>query len=471
MNRNRERPASGASTALSLLAAALLGTITGCASLDPAPDYRRAETLVRERGGASVDWTAPWSDQFHGWDGSSPLAADAAVALALLNNRELRAEVERIAASRADLVQAGLLPNPVLSLTLRAPIDPTDGVWFVGAAVVQQFTALWLRDSKISAADARLNQTVLDVSDRALRVVAEVRSTHARLAFGQRELAIAREAETLVGQSVDVMRRRVAGGEATALDVARLDQQRIAFETDEADLVRSLAKERRRLLELVGFAAADADWEVSDVEPPSAIPPDERSVIALALSQRLDVAASRALADASAADLSIEERSRLKDFGVGIDFERDTDETYTLGPVIESELPIFDTNEAQIAKAGSLARSAFATSEAVAQRAIREARSSYVEVVQSLRLASTLRDVAVPLAERVSELAQKGVAAGVSDTTVLLEARRELLDVRRTLARREADAAVAAIELEYAVGGAIRQSMSVADISTTEKHR
>ena len=106
------------------------------------------------------------------WDGRSPLTREAALVMALRNNREIRSQVEQIAASRADLVQAGLLPNPVLGLTLRFPVDPVSGGTFIGAQVVQSFTALWLRDGKVKAADARLNQTVLDVSDKALRLSA-----------------------------------------------------------------------------------------------------------------------------------------------------------------------------------------------------------------------------------------------------------------------------------------------------------
>lgn len=457
MTLSRERPSSGARTPLALLAAAFAAAIAGCASLDPVPDYKRAGSLVGERSGATVDWTVPWADRFEGWDGFSPLNVDAAVAMALRNNREIRAEVERIAASRADLVQAGLLPNPILSLTLRAPIDPADGVWFVGAALIQQFTALWLRDGKISAADARLNETVLDVSDRALRLVADVRTMHARLVYGQRELALTREVASVVERSIDAMRRRVTGGEATALDSSRLEQQLIAFKTDEADLVRGLAKERRRLLELMGFAPASAEWAAEDsTAHGQALPPEEAIVIDLARTQRLDVAASRAVVEANAAELSIEELSRLRNFGLGVDFERDTDEAYTIGPVIEVGIPIFDINQAQIAKAGALARAALATHEAVTQRAIRGARAAYIDSVEAARLADMLRRLAVPLAERVSDLARSGVTAGVSDTTVLLDAQRELLDVRRTLIRREAEATLAAIELDYAVGGTVR---------------
>jgi len=431
-----------------------MGLAGGCASsLDATPDFRRAEALVKQGGGGDVDWNDHWSEEFERWDGSSPLTSTAAVAMALRNNRELRAQVEQIAAGRADLVQAGLLPNPVIAFSLRAPIDPTGGVWLVGATVVQQFTALWLRPDKIRAADARLNQTVLDVSDKGLRLVADVRAAHARLAFGQRELEITRQAEEVVKQSIAAMKRRIAGGEATALDVARLDQQRIEFETEEADLVRRLAKERRMMLELIGFPAADAEWAVEAEASLPDVALDEPTVIKMALEQRLDVAASRAMAEAASADLSVEELDRLKQFGVGIDLERDTDGTLTLGPIIEAEIPIFDTNEAQIAKAGALARSAYATSQAVAQRAVRQARQAHVEAVQAAALAKTLSDTAVPLATRVSELAAGGVAAGVSGTTVLLEAQSDLLAVQRTLVRRQADAALAAIELQYAIGG------------------
>jgi len=101
---------------------------------------------------------------------------------------------------------------------------------------------------------------------------------------------------------------------------------------------------------------------------------DEAGAITLAGSQRLDVAAARSIVEALQADLSVEEKSRLNDFGLGADFERDVDGAKSIGPVIEVGIPIFDTNAAQIAKAGSLARTALAKYEASSQRAVREAR-------------------------------------------------------------------------------------------------
>lgn len=437
-------------TALGLAA----GGVGGCASLDPTPDIGRASSTVSERSGVAANWAEPWEASLKTWDGRSPLSVQQAVAMALRNNREVRSQVELIAASRADLVQAGLLPNPIVGLTLRFPFDPVSGGTFIGAQVVQSFTALWLRDGKVRAADARLNQTVLDVSDRALRLVADVRATHTRIVFGERAVVLSDENLATIRRSIDSLDARVRGGEGTPLDVNRARQQLAKAEAERTVVVRDVAKERRRMLELIGFAAESAEWTVEPVSAAlPAMPLDEPTAVSLAGSQRLDVAAARSLVDAQREDLSVEEKSRLRDFGLGADFERSESGQKSIGPVVEIGVPIFDTNQAQIAKAGSLARATLAAYEATAQRAVREARTAWVELDSAARLAEQYRTTVLAIAERNLTLAESALKAGQSDVTVLLEAQRELIDARRTLNDLERDAALARIALEQSVGG------------------
>jgi cobalt-zinc-cadmium efflux system outer membrane protein len=437
----------------------LLAVAGGCASLDPKPDIDRAASTVSERSGVTPMWTEPWDATFMTWDGRSPLKVEQALAMALRNNREIRSQVEQIAASRADLVQAGLLPNPVLDLTLRFPFDPVSGGSFVGAQVIQSFTALWLRDGKIKAADARLNQTVLDVSDRALRLVAEVESTHARIVFGQRALALSDENLATIHRSINSLDARIRGGEGTPLDVNRAKQQQAKAQAERGIVLRDLAKERRRMLELIGFASEGAEWTADmDAAAMNASIIDEAAAIMLAGSQRLDVAAARSIVEAQRADLSVEEKSRLKDFGLGADFERDVDGKKTIGPVFEVGIPIFDTNAAQIAKAGSLARAALASYEAVSQRAVRESRVAWVELDSASRLAEQYRTTVLAISERNLTLAEAALKSGQADVTVLLEAQREVIDARARLTELERQAAIARIELEYAVGGRLSPS-------------
>ncbi|MBK7405602.1 MAG: TolC family protein [Phycisphaerales bacterium] len=234
-----------------------------------------------------------------------------------------------------------------------------------------------------------------------------MKSTHTRIAFGQNALTLSDDNVATIQRSIDSLDARVRGGEGTPLDVNRAKQQQAKAQAERSLVVRDLAKERRRMLELIGFAGEGAEW-TADVSATvvSATSIDEPAAIALAASQRLDVAAARSIVEAQQADLSVEERSRLKDFGLGADFERDVDGKKTIGPVLEVGIPIFDTNAAQIAKAGSLARVALASYEAVSQRAVREARVAWVEFDSASRLAGQYRTTVLAISERNLTLAE-----------------------------------------------------------------
>ena len=61
------------------------------------------------------------------------LTGDSAVQIALLNNRALRATLEEIGISRADLIQAGLLRNPEFSAAFPSMSDFRTGKYIVGS--------------------------------------------------------------------------------------------------------------------------------------------------------------------------------------------------------------------------------------------------------------------------------------------------------------------------------------------------
>jgi len=56
-----------------------------------------------------------------------PLSLNAANALLLERNRELRAAQRRVDGARADVVVAGQRPNPVLSVGASTPFQPRSG--------------------------------------------------------------------------------------------------------------------------------------------------------------------------------------------------------------------------------------------------------------------------------------------------------------------------------------------------------
>src|SRR5207248_7843401 len=106
----------------------LWGTValTGCAHVDPNPAFRELANTVHLRTGKRVQWNRGTAEDAQAQAAvasllSRPLTADSAVQIALLNNRSLQATYEELGIAQADLVQAGLLKNPVFDGLFRFP--------------------------------------------------------------------------------------------------------------------------------------------------------------------------------------------------------------------------------------------------------------------------------------------------------------------------------------------------------------
>ncbi|MEO8204403.1 MAG: RND transporter, partial [Betaproteobacteria bacterium] len=114
-----------------LMTALISVALGGCATFSKDGGFDSVERTVKERTGKDVAWIKS-EEQRDSSDKrvaellSAPLTADAAVQVALLNNRGLQASFAELGIGEADLVQAGRLSNPRLSM-LRASRDEPGG--------------------------------------------------------------------------------------------------------------------------------------------------------------------------------------------------------------------------------------------------------------------------------------------------------------------------------------------------------
>jgi len=446
-------------------------SLAGCVSLDPSADIDRARSLVQERSGQHPAWNAPWSDEAQEWDGRSPLSADLAVAIALRNNRSLRAGLETIAESRADLVQAGLLPNPVLNIALGFPLPGSSVSTRVSAGVVQQLTDLWLRPARRDAAAKELDARVLGVSDQALRLVADVRANHAQIVFSQRGIALTQSQIKLIERLIDATSRRIKAGEASRLDANRLRQLLLARQVVLSGQEAQLAQQKRELLELLGLAATSADWAAQDelhLEPRMGESLTEEAIIDLARTQRLDVAAAETSYKAALHQVRVANLGRLPQLTAGAESERTEDKEELLGPVFEVEIPIFDTKSARAASAAAAARRAALEAESVRQRAIGQARAAWARADAALGIVKFYQSSVLVLAAENLTLAEQAYRAGQADLTVLLEVQRDQIESQSQLNALEARLADALVELEYAVGGRLDPGSATAEAAAPQ---
>ena len=105
-----------------------------------------------------------------------PLTADAAVQIALLNNRGLQAAYNELGMAEATMVGASLPPNPTFSVSrLSGPLEIE-----LEKRIVANILALATLPARAEVAADRFRQTQLPAAEEPLRVAAETRRAYYR---------------------------------------------------------------------------------------------------------------------------------------------------------------------------------------------------------------------------------------------------------------------------------------------------
>ncbi len=160
-------------------------------------------------------------------DQQAGLGLDAAVARALEREPSLRAVRSEIEAARGRQQQAGLRPNPSLTLERRDEPAGTDSVTTVG---MQWPLDLYRRAGRVETAERGLQATQLAVADRERLLAAEVRLQYGVAAAAVREVLIADELVVASQRQWEVVRARVDAGETPPLERDLLEVELRRFE-------------------------------------------------------------------------------------------------------------------------------------------------------------------------------------------------------------------------------------------------
>ena len=104
----------------------ILALLSGCQSPSSDPAFADVQHLTADRAGVQIRWNRSSADDRAVASAvddllSHELTADQAVEIALLNNHSLQAIYAQLGIAQADLVQAGLLANPVFDASIRFP--------------------------------------------------------------------------------------------------------------------------------------------------------------------------------------------------------------------------------------------------------------------------------------------------------------------------------------------------------------
>lgn len=466
--------------------------IVGCASVDARRDYERASMHANSALGQQLQLSPEDRQSVHELVTerlNGGLTADEAVQVALLNNPKITAAFLRIGMARADVVQSGLVTNPTVGISLRFP--DAGGLADLEFGLAQNIADLWMIPARKLAAERDLDRTLLEAARDAASLANDAKVAYFSAVANQRALEITRENLGLVEQLLKITEARLEAGAAGALDVNLVRGLVLKIQVDERNARLAVATAKRRLATLLGLDGPPDELLLTDALPaPLAVQIDSFRLIEIARESRLDLRAARDVVRAAEARVEAEYAKVFQNVEIGFALERNARRALPgrniaadtaraaiangaltapelesrgqrrleksqeieaiLGPSLSATLPIFDQNQAQIAKAKYAVAEADSLLEALDRAIAQETREAADRATTAWNVAKLYEHEVLPQARTTLELSESSYQAGQTPILNVIDAQRSLLETRQAYVAALESAANALVDLERA---------------------
>ena len=440
----------------------VLGVLSGCATLQLNAGFADVSKAVEERSGDKVFWTS-------GSDGTrevqekirsivnGKLTADQVVQVALLNNREIQALYSNLGIAQADLVQAGLLRNPIFDAAITFPVS--GGRTDFELTAVMNFLDVFYIPLRKRVAASRFEETKLVVTGSVLDFVGQTRRAFYIHQANEQMLELRETIVRAFSASFEVARRLHEAGNISDLDFvsqrAPLESAKLALRSAEAAAIQS----REQLNIFMGLWGEDTEWVVDNRLPEIPIEPMERDGIEkVAIEKSLNLASARQRIVSAGEQLGYAKSTALlPEWGIGTRGER-REGPWAVGPMLEFPIPLFDQGQGRTGRAAAELRRAQHEYYAWAVRVRSAARLTRDRMQAARDRVLYYRDVLLPLHERIvneSQLHYNAMQLGVFE---LLRAREQQIQTAAGYIEALRDLWLAQTDLELVLSGRLPNS-------------
>jgi cobalt-zinc-cadmium efflux system outer membrane protein len=387
--------------------------------------------------------------------GEPTLTLEEALSRTLRNGPELIAAAEDLRAAEAEVVLAGRLPDPELSIVVENVAG--SGAYHGSDAaeltieLSQTFELGGKRRLRRDAAELgrqlAVNARVLAGAD----AFAVVRQRFIAVLAAQERLVLAREEAEMTAKTLAAADERIKAGKAPAADRPRLQGEASLAALAVVRAERTLQTARQALAASWGEVQPDFARVAGELAALPALPPlDEVEAQA---EQSVEAANRRLTTELRGNELAQARAGRISDPSLTVgwrQFEESDEHALLFG--VSVPLPLFSRGAAAVASADSRYRSARAREAGELSRARLALHAAWQELADSRAAAEVLGSQVVPAAADSFAAAEFGYAAGKFGLLELLDAQRTLFEARQRQLEARTDCHLAAIELQWLLG-------------------
>ncbi|MBR0816105.1 TolC family protein [Bradyrhizobium diazoefficiens] len=386
---------------------------------------------------------------------SRTLSVDAAVQIALLNNKGLQAAYNELALAETELVEQSLPANPVFAVSRITG----NGASEIERQVVGDILALATLPFRSEIARERFRGAQLRAALATLRHASDVRRAYVRAVASNEMVGLLTDAKATAESTAQLALKLGETGSLNKLDQAR---EQVFYAETTADLAsarQAAGSAREKLARQMGLWDDGLDFRL-----PNQLPPLPRRPLALptieadAVAHRLDLQIARLELAALAKALNLTEATRFVTLLDIAGISRRTQDPE--GPPfrergfdLQFQIPIFDGGEVRVRQAAETYNLAFnrLTERAVNVRS--EARDAYRVYRSTYDIAGHYQREIIPLRKIITEEMQLRFSSMQVDIFALLtEARQRLAALRGAIDARQRFF-LAQADLQTAVNG------------------
>ena len=398
---------------------------------------------VRNLVGATLLWVATSAAQ------AQSLTLDSALQSAFANNPDLAAAQWEIDIAQGGRQQAGLIPNPVLSVDAE---DTRRDTRTTGVKLSQTLELGGKRGARIDVASRAQDAAALTLEQRRNTLRADVIDSYYSALRAQERLDLAQRSLALAERGLVVANGRVTAGKTSPVEATRAQVQlsEIRLEFNRAQM--GLTDAYRRLAASTGSATVEFQAVATQGLP---------QLPAAQLLARLEQTAELRLAELQIlqgeASVGLEKAQRIPDLDVSIGSQYDAGARERVNLVgVSMPLPLFNRNQGNVLAASRRADQARDLRNATELRLRTETRQALDLWQTANSEVRAFNQQILPAAQSAVDSATRGFEMGKFNFLDVLDAQRTLIAARTQYLTATAQATDAWVRIERIYGDLAR---------------
>ncbi len=368
-------------------------------------------------------------------------------------NPDLAAARLRIDETRGRSMQAGLLPNPVLSTSFEQ--DPTFRELGVGIGFSQTFpvTSRLRLEKEISQTEVAVAEA--EVADVKRQITGEAREMTVRYLALQRLKDLRLKQLHLAMELADYTQGVANKGEGSMLDAAQAKLEANQFEIEIRQLDTSVQQLIGILKPLIGLRPRDNLSVAGNLSEVLMVPIKD-----LDLNHRMDYVAAELSVDAAGRAVKLENVRKWQDITAGLfaGFLREEDVPIGLeaeqrvGFQISFPLPLWNKNRGAVEERKATKRRLELSLSALDNRIRNEVNTAYLVMRTQAKLAHDIETILLPDSKKQVTDTNIAYRKGQINLLTVLRARDQYLELQSSLLTAQRDFHIARIRYETALG-------------------